>query len=86
MGPYVIDDLYLYIHIQGQQKAHAHVKWAQSMGVAIIAHRSTLLVTLVHCRPVPLDSKHAEAIFFAKFNSFIAFIYNLLSCLDLQIW
>ena len=63
MGPYAIDDLYLYIHIQGEQKAHAYVKWAWSMGVAIIANRSILLVMLVHCRPVPLDSKHAEAIF-----------------------
>ena len=83
MGPYAIDDPYLYIRIQGEQKAHAYVKWARSMGVAIIANRSTLFLTLVG--PCHLILSMLKP-FFSKFNSFIAFIYNSLSCLDLQIW
>ena len=33
---------YTYVYKVSEQKAHAYVKWARSMGVAIIANRSTV--------------------------------------------
>ena len=61
MDPYTIDDLYLYIHIRAESTCICIVGTVDGHGYDC-QQKYTICDA---CRPVALDSKHAEASFFA---------------------